>query len=370
MLLTSNEFDRLLRAHIGLLDKEETRLLRARKEIPSIAKGFDQQIAIEVDKLLSNPEQSRQILTELARNLVADSVNQTFKHDHLMDDRPLYWARLLVQSILRILALSRTSDSIRKIEEWTSLFDLESRKSPQFDDFLREKDSRPPIVLTCFDPFKLDQNLAQSNPSCVVAMTLSRIEICDYPVIAFVFPVRFSDFNGDIVEKTLNPIFKRNPRLVLTISMGNKFFDLERFPGGRRSAKSPDNLGKTSLINEEPTSFIKDAPEFLEFTLPVEKMLSSRGNWNVRDNRTVKTKENGTFRAGLLSELGGQTAIEGSGGGYLSNEISYRTLLLHKAMDCTFPLGHLHLPRIYNRVPKVLELMVAQTRNMIESALN
>ena len=40
----------------------------------------------------------------------------------------------------------------------------------------------------------------------------------------------------------------------------------------------------------------------------------------------------------------GSRAAKGSGGGFLSNEIFYRTLLLRREEGATIPVGHLHTP--------------------------
>lgn len=42
----------------------------------------------------------------------------------------------------------------------------------------------------------------------------------------------------------------------------------------------------------------------------------------------------------------GSTAIAGSGGNYLSNEIFYRTRLLRDSQGSTVPIGHLHTPML------------------------
>ncbi len=42
----------------------------------------------------------------------------------------------------------------------------------------------------------------------------------------------------------------------------------------------------------------------------------------------------------------GSTAVAGSGGSFLSNEIFYRTALLRTQTGTTIPVGHLHTPRL------------------------
>ena len=38
--------------------------------------------------------------------------------------------------------------------------------------------------------------------------------------------------------------------------------------------------------------------------------------------------------------------MSGSGGGYLSNEIAYRSLLLGQRLGVGFPIGHIHTPAV------------------------
>ena len=63
-----------------------------------------------------------------------------------------------------------------------------------------------------------------------------------------------------------------------------------------------------------------------------------------------------------LAALRGQTAVQGSGGGYLSNEISYRSIRLANELGVALPMGHIHTPkhRRFKRPKAVASLIVTQ----------
>jgi len=156
--------------------------------------------------------------------------------------------------------------------------------------------------------------------------------------------------------------------------MGRSDFDLERFPGLRRSSVAPDNnnvyTGASSNKPLKPNlgDTVLSGPEFIEFSLPVNKMKTATGPYAVNDNGKVSFLKNSVvvkIDAQSIEELENKTSVSGSGGGYLSNEISYRTLRVRQQEDSSIPSGHVHTPRIkdfdkvelatiYNQFVKIL----------------
>ena len=65
---------------------------------------------------------------------------------------------------------------------------------------------------------------------------------------------------------------------------------------------------------------------------------------------------------------GSMTAVAGSGGGYLSNEISYRTLRVNAQSGARVPMGHVHTPRLEGYDPAFEWRVVEQIRAMIVAA--
>lgn len=271
-----------------------------------------------------------------------------------LDDRPLYWARLKLRRLAR--EAGRDAESVERAARG---FDGEFQGS------------EPRVLLTGFDPFHLDRNIAQSNPSGLAALALDGTLVAGARIRTAILPVSFAAFDDGIVEELLTPHFKAGLRLLLTVSMGRDVFDLERFPGLRRSAQTPDNgnvaSGGSPAAPQVPAGL--EGPEFLEFALPARAMAATPGRWPVRDNRRVRTMERGPQTPGSLAELKDDTAVAGSGGGYLSNEVAYRALRLRQRLAATFAVGHLHTPRVEGYDADAEGEMVRQIRSLVAAAV-
>ena len=270
------------------------------------------------------------------------------------DDRALYWARLKL--LRRQREAGRDAESVeRAARGFGAAFPNDA----------------PTVLLTGFDPFHLDRNIAQGNPSGLAALALDGTVVAGTRIRTAILPVRFGDFDAGIVEDLLTPPFSAGLRLCLTVSMGRDAFDLERFPGRRRSAETPDNrnvtTGATPRHPLAPSGL--DGPEFLEFSLPADVMARVAGPWQVRDNRRVVSVERGAVIADSLAGLGGDTSVAGSGGGYLSNEIAYRALLLRDRLGVSLRVGHLHTPRIDGYDEARERAMVDQIQRIVAAAL-
>ncbi len=61
--------------------------------------------------------------------------------------------------------------------------------------------------------------------------------------------------------------------------------------------------------------------------------------------------------------------MEGAGG-YLSNEISYRTVLLAKQFNKSIPVEHIHTPRVKAYQLQIKTEIVQQITNMISHAID
>ena len=317
-------------------DVEEARLERAAAALPDVVDRYDDIVAAPDGPAL------------LWQRAVAD-----VQAGHY-DDRPLYWARLKLRCLLR-----ERGESLEAAEGAGRGFDAALWPDG------------PNVLITGFDPFQLDRNIGQSNPSGVVALALHGNTIGGARVCASILPVRFQDFDEGVVEATLAERFQGELALALTVSMGRDRFDLERFPGRRRSAETPDNrnvLSGASELNPLPPPDL-DGPEFLEFSLPANALTAVQGRWQVRDNRTVSTLERGEVVARSLADLADDTAVRGSGGGYLSNEVAYRALLLQKRLERDFPLGHVHVPALVGYDEAFERDIVDQVRRVIATAL-
>ena len=250
-----------------------------------------------------------------------------------MDDRPLYWTRLKFHRLLRQHGAKRYAEMAERVSRG---FETETTVE------------EPCVIVTGFDPFGLDTELKQSNPSGLIGLSLNGRDIQGYRILSAIFPVRYRDFDDWVVESFFaHFLASKQIAMVVSTSMGRDRFDLERFVGKRRSSCKPDNAGIVATSDQPVVPPGLEGPEFLEFSLPMQGIVSNLENarWDVRDNRTVTTEERGEFECETLHQLRDMTSINGSGGGFLSNEIAYRSQLLRHNLRVSTPVGHIHVPR-------------------------
>jgi pyrrolidone-carboxylate peptidase len=215
------------------------------------------------------------------------------------------------------------------------------------------------VVVTGFDPFTLDQDIRIGNPSGATALTLDGVyRDVDGQMVqiqTIVLPVRYADFDKRVVENALALHYRRGPQradMVMTASQGRVgLFDLEVWNGRRRSVSSiGDNnneQGGGTYTDPIVPPRMPDGPEFLESSLPMEEMATAEvAPFTTRINPSVVEipagEEDPVFRPDGPTE--GSIAVEGSGGGYLSNEIAYRNTLRREKLHPRMPAGHLHVP--------------------------
>ncbi|MCE9685796.1 hypothetical protein LZP73_06140 [Shewanella sp. AS16] len=293
------------------------------------------------------------------------------------DDRSLYWNRLAMEQRLDLLPAGF------KLVPWQReiLNKAVEKSSRGFSDIHYDDDVQIKILLTGFDPFFLDRNIGQSNPSGLLALALDGYKFSvggkQAQVETVMIPVRFADFDQGIIESLLTPVYRENQlQMVLTVSMGRDDFDLERFPGRNRSAAAPDNLnvltgaGKTAPKPPMLNGTSLNGPEFVEFSLPVAAMQAVEGRWKIHDNHKVSSLSRGEFEASSLGELQDAISVAGSGGGYLSNEISYRAILLQQQFGRdNMAVGHIHTPKVTGYDAATETEIVEQARTMIQAAV-
>ena len=352
---------------------EEERVLLIKAAELGIAQQLDRLSETMLQKLIATKTegQLRQFVQSEGFRLW-DSGRKGAVNDFVIDDRPLYWQRLVVAPMIRARAKQLRLSS-ETIEQLLTSFEQTSRGQ---NDIVWTVPGARRVLITGFDPFSLDRHIGQSNPSGAIALSLDgrgfegnggTIEIN-----AAIFPVRYVDFDVGILEQWLAPHLSSGLiDLFVSVSMGRDQFDLERFPGRRRSSSALGNLQehtggtaafpKPGLLDGEPLQ----GPEFVEFSLPVALMQRAEGDYKIRDNHTVTTLERGTFEAASLASLRYQTAVQGSGGGYLSNEISYRSIRLANELGVALPMGHIHTPSIEGSAPKEVASIVSQVREML-----
>jgi pyrrolidone-carboxylate peptidase len=351
---------------------EEKRLDAAKAAMPHLLAPFETQIS-KLGISLAAAKNSKEVdalLISAGQTLWSDARQQTRQ---TTDDRPLYWARLAITQQIRDGKLGFEAD-IAQRNNWLALFEQSSRGIQD----IRYTQGVKRILLTGFDPFLLDRNINQSNPSGLAALLLDGkfIEVDGQraQIETAIAPVRFADFDAGFVEDLLTPYLKNPVDLIVTVSMGRKDFDLERYPGLRRSADFPDNLNvKTGGTLKNPVlPLLKGTTllgvEFVEFSLPIKNMLTVQTPFIVHDNCTISSLRQKEFCPKNLAALTNEVSVEGSGGGYLSNEISYRSLRLRDQLGVKIPVGHIHTPAIKQYDADKEAAIVQQIEEMLKAA--
>jgi len=355
---------------------EEQRIIKADKVIPSVTSALSERVNIfaEQVKKAKNLTVLSQLSIRHGKGIWNDA-KAYFKSTNNFDDRPLYWARLKMTKALKATkAFKETLPDQQNKLIWQ--FELYSRGQT---DINFDKHTNKKILIVGFDPFLLDRNIKQSNPSGMSAMLFDDLVISteghSAEIETLILPVRFKDFDQGIVEELLTPYFRRNAvDMIITVSMGRNDFVLERFSGLRRSSLAPDNLNVITgasknnpiipLLNNKSLK----GDEFLEFTLPADEMRTAGGFFPIKDNRIVSTK-NSTLEVIALTELINEVSVKGSGGGYLSNELSYRSLLLRDLYNPVLPVGHIHTPSVKGYDDKKAKLILSQLKSILTKAV-
>ncbi len=367
---------------------EELRIEKAIASIPNVANEHDLIVKEFAQKLTDlNKNNSKHLSTIQLSTLLNEfgqllwlEAKSAFNKKDGFDDRSLYWARLKITKTLR---QSPAFQSLSTAQQLKLLWRFELHSRGQYDITFDKKTDKK-LLLLGFDPFLLDKNIQQNNPSGVTVLALDNTVIKhqgkSIEIETVIIPVRFADFDQGIIEQLLTPYLKNNSvDMIITVSMGRAEFDLEHFPGLRRSATAPDNLNVYTganaqnpivpLLNGKPLQ----GPEFIEFSLPVTAMQKAKGRYKIFDNRniTIAAQSMSTNKTSVsdFETVITQISVQGSGGGYLSNEISYRSLRLRDLYNPTLSVGHIHTPRVNVFDMNIQKEIVAQIQRMIAQTI-
>jgi len=374
LLLTSSTY-------ASQLSVEELRIEKAVMKMPDVINVFSNNIDHFTHewKKANSYQEAKKLTLKHAQQLWLDATKKV-QSSSIIDDRPLYWARLSASKVIRSTA-SEFSYSQPQLKALLELFEQGSRGRMDLE-YTQTTDKK--ILLTGFDPFLLDRNINQSNPSGIAALRLDGQVITYQGITAEIntvmVPVRYQDFDEGIIEALLTPYYAlNNVDMIVTVSMGRENFDLERFPGKRRSVTAPDNLNILSGGSKQKPVIPKlhnkplSGEEFVLFSLPVTQMQQVQYPYKVIDNHKVTSISTSLkpvkIEPQTLSQLEGHVAVSGSGGGYLSNEISYRSIRLKDQLKSTIPTGHIHTPRIQQFEPDIEAKIVKQIRSMLAMSL-
>ncbi|WP_082234546.1 hypothetical protein [Halobacillus massiliensis] len=272
------------------------------------------------------------------------------------DDRPLYWTRLHMTSALRqweptFNITDKDKERLMKQLEYTS-------RGITSIDYPKGKGGKR-ILVSGFDPYRLEQEFRRSNPSGAAALQLDGKKVMTNDGPAFIqaanFPVRWEDFEEGIVEDTFGPYLKATKEqvdLMMTISQGGpRKMAIEGYAGRWQTGIDNKLEERANVIPTAEHWPMPDVlPEFIETTLPVKEMTAANtGPWPVVRNNEICEWQAPQYRDGdyVCHENGPSEdsyARSGGGGSYLSNESQYRSNRVRLGLGAyDIPGGHLHV---------------------------
>ena len=298
------------------------------------------------------------------------------------DDRPLYWVRLKCLAALRAYFKRK---NLTLTQELINQFELPSRGLELDGSISFGTTAGRKAVFTGFDPFDLPEKSKQSNPSGLSALAFNNKDFGPpgalVHVRSVVIPVRYADFDRNLIETMANSILLNSIAMLMTCSdnSGRPFYDVERWAGKMRGTGITDN---NAIFKGPPTrggtiapgGAAAGGPQFLESTLPYEFVIATPTDTLdgplgstpfVMDQSyqvvggasfpSPQTSDNAEQKIAwctkLIQQTPGGTALTGSGGNYLSNEIFYRVALAREDTRPTLPpgreivpTGHFHVP--------------------------
>jgi len=312
---------------------------------------------LELSKALINTPISHQALIgqvkDISKNLFFQASEHVKAHPHAPDDRPLYWARLKLQMMIKACPNKILSDQLK-----SRLMQVVEENSRNYVGI--NFDQLPlgciKVLITGFDTFLLNSrdypgkhNIRQSNPSGNVALSLHHTFSPERQgfIQSILFPVRYSDFDGSsdpsrgmgegIIEQYLGP-WLNEVDLLITISQGHPdAYSIDSFATRTRGGMI-DNNGFRRIPG---SPCVIDGPSWIPTTLPKAMLQSPIGlcdSYQSYPDQSPKIGLPSTFKEEVFS---------GPGGNYLSNEIYYRVARLrekwcekHKYNNGVKPVKH------------------------------
>lgn len=297
------------------------------------------------------------------------------------DDRLLYYARL--QAIAALRNYSKRSNTPLS-SEMVNLFEWSSRGLETADGrnaFIKfEPTASRKAIVTGFDPFFLNEQPEISNPSGLIALDFNNNPSKNFgtassPAVVrtAVFPVRFRDFDGGLIEKVMSEGVKSTVLVMTCSQTGSPYYNVDRFATRYRTMDTIDNEHLLSAT-DRPSG--NAAPYFIESTLPYEfpDVISINSQREGPESPNTPFVLNQSYLVANYSPAQGESpgkyrkdpipgqlpayqklpeqpdanteVVDGSGGNYLSNEIFYRTARVRRDNRPTLATGHLHVPPV------------------------
>lgn len=346
--LNDPEIQRLTRSAPGTNVWASSQLVRS---VPAV---LSEVMAFKRDLCSTSQGAAESFASARGKQLWDTAVAEAKKNTAGGDDRPLYWARLHMLAALRQWRPPIDTTNAERA------LDKASRgiTSHSFSGTTAKK-----AFISGFDPFDLDSStdaIMRGNPSAAAVLRLDGVTIGAAEVQAVIFPVRYADFDAGLVEEVVNQHLvsgTQQATLINTVSQGGSTFELEVYNGRRRSS-DPFEDNRNQLSGGTPTAPAVppnlpaqgDGNEFIESSLPpIPAGCTGCGSPYplVRDTHVVEQiPPDSTPRYNDPGFTPGSVAVEGSGGGFLSNELPYRVTLQRRLQQSSVPAGHVHTPAL------------------------
>ena len=365
-----------------------------RKTSPSI-EDINNQVSKSAEKLWENAvwQHKDHINTITTTNKeTGEKKEEKQERKAILDDRPLYWARIAMQVMLKrqyvfikdILDLwkenkladkkednDKAKDNFfkksiipkqSKLAEVIQLFEEKSRNYKGISFNSSEAAGCKKVLITGFDPFILNQfdndaiklyspNIRQSNPSGIVALVLANNSELGAYIQTIVVPVRYTDFDDSqennkgqgegIIEKYIKEKIKEVDMIVTVSQAGPDDYHIDVFATATREGFN-DNMDFKR--EDESKSFSDTAPETIKTTLPIQM---TQGNSKAVYWGKYYQKD-GTSGNATIDKIPTEKVYDGPGGNYLSNEIFYRVAKLRMERP-TLKTGHFHISKIQEK---------------------
>ncbi|TRX31282.1 hypothetical protein FNW52_18885 [Flavobacterium sp. ZT3R18] len=383
-----------------LLTNYENKFIDSVKDFKTIVDGFSEYI--HEDNRDLTVDQIRTEVLSSAKKLWDEALWQVQGHDlttknkdpktgeektivtkvpALLDDRPLYWARLTMQVILKRHPIFEKDIDFEKstvkkgteLEKIIQVFEEKSRNYNGID--FSKAGGKKKVLITGFDPFILNQfdnpnfigNILQSNPSGCVALSLNDINIGNCYIQTMIVPVRYTDFDGNqdnakgqgegIIEKYIKPWINQVDMIITVSQYRPKENVIDMFGTSRRGGFNDNE----NFIRENGSQAVSTKFEWIQTTLP--KTFANapfvKFNWKF-DN--VSHPENTIPK----SE---QILNEGSGGDYLSNEIFYRVGKMRSEIRPTLATGHFHIEKLQEAKQDLKDSEIKRLLNIVKKGI-
>ncbi|MBB4931573.1 hypothetical protein F4561_002393 [Lipingzhangella halophila] len=337
--------DIALTAEEGRADLETPQTILRRSGFAAAAPLFSADLASASDLA-----EATRVVTSHGRRLWTEAVRQD-----TADDRPLYWARLGLSARLRgwrpAFALGE--------HDYRDLLTRLEHASRGHDDLVFPPDDRVlRVIVTGCDPYRLDEDPRRSNPAGAAALALNdaTFDLGEHTAVVrtAVFPIRWRDLTGGIVERTLLAQYTASAAAadaVITLSEGTSDDFVLVAHACPWRADIPDNErahapGATPIV-DDPYPWVR--PQWSASTLPRQVIMERvSGRFAVRESTAVTEIPAGREEAAETAHgptPGSRGRAGGAGAGF-ANEIAYRNTRLRAATGRTIPAGHVSTPAL------------------------